>query len=403
LAGILIVDQIQNSANTNLISNGVIAANTIGPSQLQTGTALSNIGTGGMDQSYLNATSQYMGFKNRIINGAMVIDQRNAGASVTPSTGWVYGLDRWATYVSQSSKLSVQQVSDAPTNFKNSLKVTSLSAYSITSGDIFSFKQGIEGFNFYDFNYGTASAASFTLSFWVKSSLTGTFGGALQNADGNRGYAFTYAVNAANTWEQKTVTVAGDQSGTWVGAVNTLGINIVWGLGVGATYSFASGSWGNLAYPNSATGATSVVGTSGATWQITGVQLEKGPTATAFDYRPYGTELQLCQRYFWNINGNYSNYAGFNIGWYGSKFRCTLPCPVMMRSAPTVALTGTAAGSFFTTIDDASYTNFTYTNSYGSQQPSATVAVIVGTADTVSGANMAYIQNNRILTISAEL
>jgi len=142
----------------------------------------------------------------------------------------------------------------------------------------------------------TANAQTVTLSFWVRSSLTGTFGGSVQNSAQNRSYPFTYTISAANTWEQKSVTIAGDTSGTW-GTGNGVGIRLHIGLGVGSTFSGTAGSWAGANYL-SATGATSVVGTNGATFYITGVQLEKGSTATSFDYRPYGTELQLCQRYF---------------------------------------------------------------------------------------------------------
>jgi hypothetical protein len=242
----------------------------------------------------------WSGFKNRIINGAMMIDQRNAGASVTPTTSDIYQLDRWFCSNSQASKFSIQQNAGSvtpPVGFSNYLGITSLSAYSVGSGDYFSLRQKIEGFNTADLNWGTANASTVTLSFWVRSSLTGTFGGVFQNSAQDRSYPFTYTVSAANTWEQKSVTIAGDTSGTWVGATNGTGIGIQFGLGVGSTYSGTAGAWASALYI-SATGATSVVGTNGATFYITGVQLEKGSTATSFDYRPYGTELALCQRYF---------------------------------------------------------------------------------------------------------
>lgn len=244
-----------------------------------------------------NASSSF-GFKNRIINGAMVIDQRNAGASVTPNSS--YTLDRWSSINSQTSKFTVQQNAASvtpPAGYGNYLGVTSSSAYSVAAGDYFAIYQPIEGFNTSDLAFGTASAATVTLSFWVRSSLTGTFGGALKNGAANRSYPFTYTISVANTWEQKSVTIAGDTSGTWVGATNGTGLSVQIGLGVGSTFSGTAGSWqgSNLI---SATGATSVVGTSGATFYITGVQLEKGSTATSFDYRSQGTELALCQRYY---------------------------------------------------------------------------------------------------------
>jgi hypothetical protein len=236
-----------------------------------------------------------LGFRNRIINGDFRIDQRNAGASVTPTDG-SYTLDRWNYQGSAASKVTIQQSTTAANGFVNSLLVTSTSAYSVGSGEFFNVRQLIEGYNIADLGWGTANAQPVTLSFWVRSSLTGTFGGALTNSAFNRSYPFTYTISAANTWEQKSITVAGDTSGTWL-TTNGLGIRVQFGLGVGSTYSGTAGAWAAAGYI-SATGATSVVGTNGATFYITGVQLEKGSTATSFDYRPYGTELSLCQRYF---------------------------------------------------------------------------------------------------------
>jgi hypothetical protein len=277
------------------------------------------------------------GFKNRIINGAMVIDQRNAGAAVTPTSSNTYLIDRFVCEISQSSKFSSQRNAGSvtpPTGYSNYLGITSLSAYSIVTGDYFTAGQRIEGYNLTDLAWGTASAATVTLSFWVRSSLTGTFGGAISNYNASRSYPFTYTISSANTWEQKTITIAGDTSGTWA-TDNGIGINLRFGLGVGATYSGTAGTWAATNYA-SATGATSVVGTSGATFYITGVQLEKGSTATSFDYRPYGTELALCQRYY------YKNFpAALNKVFACSYNSSTtvavghLPFPVTMRTTPT--------------------------------------------------------------------
>jgi hypothetical protein len=237
-------------------------------------------------------------FRNRIINGSMVIDQRNAGASVTP-TASTYTLDRWATSLTQASKFSVQQNAGSvmpPTGFKNYLGITSLSSYSVTSGDLFAISQAIEGYNVADLGWGAAGAQSVTLSFWVRSSLTGTFGGSIINNGATRNYPFTYTISAANTWEQKSVTIPGDTTGTWL-TTNGVGLYVFFGLGVGSTYSGTASAWSGTAY-YSATGATSVVGTNTATFYITGVQLEAGTTASPFEYRPFTTEVQLCQRYF---------------------------------------------------------------------------------------------------------
>ena len=246
------------------------------------------------------ANSGYeLGMRNRIINGVMMIDQRNAGASVSVQTTTSFSIDRWAVPVTQNSKFTVQQNAGSvtpPTGFTNYLGITSSSAYSVLSSDILMLRQAIEGFNVADLGWGTANAATVTLSFKVYSSLTGAFGGAIQNSGSTRSYPFTYSIPVANTWTSIILTIPGDTSGTWL-TNNLVGMYLCLSLGMGSTYSGTAGSWAAADY-RSATGATSVVGTNGATFYITGVQLEKGSTATSFDYRPYGQELALCQRYF---------------------------------------------------------------------------------------------------------
>jgi hypothetical protein len=281
----------------------------------------------------LDTTAQYYGFKNRIINGAMVIDQRNAGAATSTTNS--FSVDRWYYWGSQVSKGSVQQNAGTvtpPSGFQYYMGFTSSSAYSVLSGDFFGLYQKVEGVNVGDLNWGTSNAQTVTLSFWVRSSLTGIFGGSIQNSAQNRSYPFTFSISSANTWEQKTVTIPGDTTGTWL-SNNGVGLWLTFGLGVGSTYSGTAGSWAGTTYV-SATGATSVVGTNGATFYITGVQLEKGSTATSFDYRPYGQELAMCQRYFQTIPANLLVGGGLGNsngqGFYGiSSF------PVTMRAAPT--------------------------------------------------------------------
>ena len=289
-------------------------------------------------------TTGYYGFKNRIINGAMVIDQRNAGASVSVANNTItYTADRWLVYSNNDGLCSMQQVSDAPSGFIKSLKFTTTTAdASLSATQRTMIQQRVEGFNASDLGWGSASAATVTLSFWVKSSLTGTFGAAIQNESVNRSYPFTYTISSANTWEQKSITIAGDTTGTWA-TDNTSFARIVFGLGVGSTYSGTANAWA-ASDLNSVTGAVSVIGTLNATWQITGVQLEKGSTATSFDYRPYGTELALCQRYYYKLNDSYQWSSGFA----NATTNCYLSFgfPVTMRTNPTAVETSGVAADY---------------------------------------------------------
>jgi hypothetical protein len=274
----------------------------------------------------------------------MVIDQRNAGASVTPADG-AYTLDRWKTFVSQASKLTIQQNAGSvtpPVGYSKYLGITVGASANVTVGasDYFAVLQVIEGQNVADMAWGTASAATITISFWVRSSLTGTFGGAFRNGTGNRSYPFTYTISAANTWEQKSITIAGDTSGTWV-TTNAAGAFLEFGLGVGSTYSGTAGAWAGASY-ESATGAVKLIETNSATFYITGVQLEKGSTATSFDYRPYSAELQLCQRYYEVIGGQYAYdifFDGYNTA--GSTLAQYLAFKATKRAAPTLTFSGT--------------------------------------------------------------
>jgi len=285
------------------------------------------------------------GFRNRIINGDMRIDQRNAGAAVTPTDA--YTLDRWLVREDTDGAISFQQVTDAPTGFSFSGKITATAAdASLTGTQRLLFGQTIEGFNTADFMFGSANAQTITLSFWVKSSLTGTFAGAVQNSGRTRSYVFNYTINAANTWEQKSVTIAGDTSGTWVGATNGVGLHLIFSLGIGPDYTGTANSWqGSQLFASS--GAVSVVGTLNATWQITGVQLEAGSVATPFERRPYGTELALCQRYYYRIKAGAVG-DNFNVGYCDSTTVAPLMLsfPVSMRTPPTALEQSGTAGDY---------------------------------------------------------
>ena len=297
-------------------------------------------GTSGITSPNETVTGQFssgstFGFKNRIINGGMAIDQRNAGAS---STGNGYTVDRFAYFGAAASKGTWQQNAGAvtpPVGFKNYWGFTSSSAYSVGATQQFNLYQPIEGFNVSDLGWGATGAATVTLSFWVRSSLTGTFGGAIYNSAVNRSYPFSYTISSANTWEHKTVTIAGDMSGTWL-TTNGIGLYVNFSLGAGSTVSGTAGAWTTGRY-DSVTGAVSVVGTSGATFYITGVQLEKGSVATSFDQRAYSQELAMCQRYYENM-GNVKIWTSATN--YGPAYFKT-----SKRATPTL----TGGGSGFTT------------------------------------------------------
>jgi hypothetical protein len=320
--------------------------------------------------------------KNRIINGAMVIDQRNAGASISTASGTnTYTLDRWQTNYSQTSKYTIQQNAGSvtpPIGFKNYLGITSSSAYSVLAGDFFLLRQKIEGFNIADLGWGTANAKTITLSFQVYSSLTGTFGGALNNNGDSRSYPFTYTVSTANTWTSISVTIAGDTSGTWEATTST-GIALTFGIGVGTTYSGTAGSWSANTY-YSATGATSVVGTNGATFYITGVQLEVGSSATGFEYVNYETSLANCQRYYevlvYDTNGQAGMSAPFSTV-ADSRFQWLFK--VQKRANPSYSVVsgswgGNTPSAYFSVSHIQFVTNGTYfflTGSGGSTAISA--------------------------------
>jgi hypothetical protein len=287
---------------------------------------------------YANLPNTF-GFKNRIINGAMVIDQRNAGASVA-FTSAAYTLDRWVGAVTTATGTTIQRSTTSTTGFSNSALITIGTGASPAAGAVNRIYQVIEGFNIADLAWGTASAATVTLSFWVRSSVTGTFSGALYGASTIQSYPFSYTISAANTFEQKTVTIAGPTTGTW-DSTNGTGIYVNFDLGSGTTFKGTASAWATGTFIG-VTGATNLCATTGATFYITGVQLEKGSTATSFDYRPYGTELALCQRYcpvFDFSTGNQASGAAANT----TLSDYVIPYPVMVRAAATGI---TASGTF---------------------------------------------------------
>jgi hypothetical protein len=239
---------------------------------------------------------QYAGARNLIINGAKVIDQRNAGASV--SGDGQFPVDRWKASKVGAGAFSMQQSSTAPSGFNHSVVCTVTTAdTSIAASDEYSYRHFVEAFNFSHANWGTSSAYPVTLSFWVRSSVTGTYAVGFRNNAGNRTNPSTYTISSANTWEYKTITVAGDTTGTWEGASNSIGVGVIFSLGAGSNFQGTANAW-NASGTWSTASATQWISNSGATFYITGVQLEVGETATPFEHRSFGDELRRCQRYF---------------------------------------------------------------------------------------------------------
>ncbi len=324
-----------------------MAYGTVNADVIGTSVAGSNLGAG-------NASIM----KNRIINGAMVIDQRNAGTSTTAVNGTYAACDRWGYWSAQASKFSCQQNAGSvtpPVGYINYLGLTSLSAYTPSSADYFLVQQNIEGINISDLSWGNANAKTITLSAWVYSSLTGTFGGSLLSSGSSYVYPFSYSIPVANTWTQISITIAGPTTGTWA-TNNTVGVQVIFSIGAGSTVQGTAGAWTstNASSIRSVTGAVNVVATNGATFYITGVQLEVGSSATGFEYRQYQQELALCQRYyatcFWNVVTNILGYS-------------TITTPVSMRTAPTIA----GGGTGFATAVPGLYATIASQTSVGAQ------------------------------------
>ena len=385
--------------NFSVLANGAGSANNLSLGGATLGSnALAVTGTASISGG---AYILNLGGANKIINGDMAIDQRNGGASVTPSAGG-YSVDRMRCALSAASKYTVQQDGGsltAPAGATHWACVVSSSSYSLSAGDYFAFEQFIEGQNIADLNWGTANAKTVTLSFLVQSTLTGTFGGSLENSASNRSYPFTYTISTANTWEQKSITVAGDTSGTWL-TTTGIGIRVQLGLGVGTTYSGTAGAWAAADYL-SATGAVSVVSTSGAKLAITNLKLEVGSIATPFVPDDYQVSFVKCQRYTRAITGNGSvqvnNIAGFSLNASSALTRLTLQPP--MRAAPSLSVSGTygiygPGGAFAGTSIAAS-----------GDMSTEVFAPNIGTAggQTTNAVAMMYLDSGSKLLIVAEL
>ena len=336
-------------------------------------------------------STQTYGMKNRIINGDMRIAQRATSSASAGGNGGVYStVDRFGLYLNSTAVVSEAQVTDAPTGFTNSVKYTVTTAdTSVAAGDYILPLHRIEGNNIADLAWGTVNAKTVTLSFWVKSSKTGIYYAGFRNGSVNRSYAAPYTINASNTWEYKTITVPGDTTGTWT-TDNSEGLGVFWWLMGGSDFNASSiSTWVSVnttKFSNQVNWADAV----GATFQITGVQLEKGSTATQFDYRQYTTELQLCQRYY-EVMTFPSGSGGIPVT-LGQQFQSRKVIgpfcfKVDKRSAPSVpnASIGIDGG-------DGSHTfQFFTTTSVATGYGTGTSPTIISPADATEGAFTLFI------------
>jgi hypothetical protein len=312
--------ELQSAGNTKLTvnSSGATIPTISGTTSMSAITGLASINTGQIAN------------RNAVQNGAMMVDQK--GGTTTLSGYSAAKPDRFTAYKSNAGTQTVAQDSEAPAGFHKSLKATNTVVdSSIAAGDRAAIIYRMEGNDAARFAFGGSDAKTVTLSFYVRSSITGTHGGALGNGSDNRAYPFTYTISSADTWERKSITIAGDTTGTWA-TDTTRSLQIVWGLGVGSTNSGTAGEWAAADY-NSATGATTAfLTTLNATWYLTGVQLEEGSTATDFEHKSFLQEFTACSRYFQLVPQVGLAYAGAT-----TTVDTCCPFRTTMRAAPTMS------------------------------------------------------------------
>lgn len=293
-----------------------------------------------------------LGFRNKIINGAMVVAQRGTSA-VTGSSSAQYPVDRFLVY-NGTGTVTFQQSSTAPTGFSNSMVATVTATGSYGTSGYTQIGHAIEGYNVADLSWGTSGAKPIVISFWCRASVTGAYNVAVQNGGQTRSYVTTFTVNAANTWEYKTIYVNGDTTGTWA-TDNTAGMRIWFNLGLGSNFDTTANTWTAGSF-YSTSGAVDFAANSGATFYLTGVQLEQNYQPTPFEQRPYGVELALCQRYYEQqgtlaTSGSYllvnALYVASTTWYVNASYKVTKRAAV----TPTVYTSGTFAGIDKTFVD----------------------------------------------------
>jgi hypothetical protein len=337
------------SGFTEIDAPAVAGNNTLTLPSLAGGTLVATDATGSLGAAVVSSLNggALSGMRNRIINGDMRIDQRNAGAAVTVNNSAAfYATDRWFGFgMTTAGVFTLNRSTSSPTGFTNSLAATCTTAdASIAAGDRYIINQPIEGFNAADLGFGAAGAQTVTLSFWVQSSLTGTYCAALINAAGNRSYVAEYSIAVANTWEYKTIYIPGDTTGTWL-SDNNIGVGVRFTLATGTTYQTTANAWAAGNFNATSNQVNWMSSSSSRTFRITGVQLEPGTVATPFERRSYGQELALAQRYFQKTFGLAGDYVNYGVGIVASSTtanRVCIPIIVPMRIGPTLDVLGTS-------------------------------------------------------------
>jgi len=313
------------------VTNRVLADNSVGTAQLAAGAVATKLGS----------EVGPFAFRNKIINGDMRIDQRNAGASILPTSNGAFAVDRWIYYANVFPTLSLQRVLDGPPGFQYSYRATVNTQRTPSVGNIFCFGQNIEGYNVANLNWGTANAKTITVSFWVKTSVTGTYSLFIVNGDPapavSNVYVTTFNVTAANVWQYVTFTIPGPVTGNW-NKIDSRGLFVGIALGGGSQAITSNlNVWQATTTDNNFMSSTSVqfVNSSvNSTFQITGMQLEEGSYATPFEQRPIGTELALCQRYYWRPNP--TGGAGVSTASQANIVNFMITYPTTMRATPQV-------------------------------------------------------------------
>ena len=281
--------------------------------------------------------------RSMLINGAFQIWQRGTSA-ITVSGDDDFTADRFKGWANGGGTFTVEQSTDVPNNeFEFSAKLTNTATdSSVAAGDDYRWATDIEGYNVSPLAYGSSDAKKATLSFWVKSSLAGTYCGAFYSTTASRHYIYEYTISSADTWEYKTITIDGDTTGSW-NRTNGNGLRIYWGFGSGSDVQGTADAWA-AGEKWETTNQAAWIGSASATFFITGIKLEVGQTATPFEHRSYGDELARCQRYYYRIQEGVV-YQRFGIAscQNSNNSNATIHLPVSMKTQPSLHTTGTAS------------------------------------------------------------